>query len=238
MRVVLTKKRWVVLWILTLLSFIFRIVTANKDVTYPDSALYLSFTKAILKGQFYFDFKEGAKTILPPLYSLLNAVFYFLFENTEASAVFVSALSGALLIIPVFYLAKNVYNENAAWVSSVLVFFSPILIHWSGAMLTESLFITLFISGIVLGGYAIDTKKKVFFLLTGVLIGLSYLTRIIGIVTFPVLILWIMFSLIRSFRTGSLVQGSSDKSINYKPELDFRAIFTVFLLVFIGFKSS
>ncbi|MBI5192086.1 MAG: glycosyltransferase family 39 protein [Nitrospirae bacterium] len=187
-----TKLKWIILGIITFLSFIVRISTASVFVTYPDSALYLSFAKSILNGRLFFDFAGGNNTILPPLYSLVIAFFSLFTGNIEKAGVLVSILSGAILIIPVFYIAKTVYNEKAAWVSTAFVFFSPILINWSTSMLTESLFITLFISGIAGCLYGIENKKLLFILVSGGLIGLSYMTRVVGIVVIPVLGIWML----------------------------------------------
>lgn len=188
---------------LTFFSFLLRFSLTSKEVVYPDSCLYLSFAKSILKGKFSFDFKEGIKTIYPPLYSIADAVLSFFSGDLESSAVFVSVLAGTLLIIPVFYLARTLYQEKAAWFSAILVSLSPILLHWSGAMLTESLFITLFISGIALGLYAIEHKKGVLFFLSGAFIGLSYLARIIGLAAIPVIVLWTIFFFIGVDKSGS-----------------------------------
>src|SRR3990172_5556546 len=191
--------RKIILSILVFLSFLFRFLLAGRDVVYPDSCLYLSYAKSILTGKFSFNFSGGVETVLPPLYSLSDAVFTFLTGNFETAGVLVSAIAGALLIVPVFYLAKDIYNETAAWISSVLVFLSPVFIHWSGAMLTESLFITLFISGIALGWHALERRSKLFILLSGIFVGLAYMTRVIGLVALPVISLWVLVFFLKSY---------------------------------------
>lgn len=183
---------------LVILSFLFRFLIASSEVVYPDSCLYLSFVKAILKGKFSFDFLEGREVILPPLFPVFSAVFAFLGVSVELSGILVSAIAGALLIVPVFYIGKTVYNEEAAWVSAILVFISPVLIHWSGAILTESLFITLFISAIAIGLFAIEGHRKVFLWVCGAVIGLSYMTRVVGLILIPIISLWIIIYAIKT----------------------------------------
>lgn len=203
MKNLVINKNMVILGVLIFLSFILRLSTTTTEVVYPDSCMYLSFARSILKGKFSFDFQAGMEQILPPLYSIFNAVFTFVVSDLGLSGVLVSAIAGALLIIPVFYLAKALYNEKAAWVSSVLVFFSPILIHWSGAILTESLFITLFVSGIAACWYAIENKKGIFFLISSALIGLSYMTRVLGLVAIPVIGFWIIVYALMPDKSGN-----------------------------------
>ena len=216
--------RKIILSILVFFSFIVRFILASTDVVYPDSCLYLSYAKSILTGKFSFNFRGDVETVLPPLYSLSDAVFAFLTGNFETAGVLVSAIAGALLIVPVFYLAKAIYNETAAWISSVLVFLSPVLIHWSGAMLTESLFITLFISGIALGWHALESRSKLFILLSGIFVGLSYMTRVIGLVALPVISLWVLIFFIKSSERG-----------NFNPKMVFKGILTYLTVFSLGF---
>lgn len=224
MRSFITKQRWIILTGFILLSFIFRLSAATNMVVYPDSTLYLSFAKAMLNGKFSFNFSGGDETILPPLYPILDALFAFFNGKIETSAVLVSALAGALLITPVFYIAKTVYNEKAAWISAVFVFLSPILIHWSGAMVTESLFITLFISGIAVCLYGIERRKWIIFLISGALIGMSYMTRVIGFVAVPILGLWLVFAFL-------VIDRPNDK----KPGINFKEAFVPVLTFAFGF---
>src|SRR3990172_12028980 len=207
--------RKIILSILVFLSFLFRFLLAGRDVVYPDSCLYLSYAKSILTGKFSFNFRGDVETVLPPLYSLSDAVFAFLTGNFETAGILVSAIAGALLIIPVFYLAKAIYNEKAAWVSSVLVFLSPVLIHWSGVILTDSLFITLFISGIALGLCALERRSKLFILLSGIFVWLSYMTRVIGLVALPIILMWVLVVFFKS----------SERS-NFNPKIAFKGILT------------
>jgi len=192
----------------------------------------MSFAKSMLNGKFSFDFHSGDETILPPLYSIFSAVFSFFTDDIELSGVLISAIAGALLIIPVFYLARAIYNETAAWICAVLIFLSPVLIRWSGVILTESLFITLFLSGIALGWYGIERRKNVLFLLCGAFIGLAYMTRIIGLVAVPVIVLSIIFYSVKSGKPGSSNPGGS-YNLNLKKL--YKDMLTPIIIFSIGF---
>ncbi len=229
MRNYLANRKWLLLGGMISLSFLLRFFTSVTKVSYPDSCLYLSHAKSILNGKLSFDFKQGIEMILPPLYPLFTAAISFINGDMELAGVLVSVLAGALLIIPVFYLAKAIYNETAAWIASALVMLSPFLLHWSGVMLTESLFITLFISGITLGWYAIQQKKMFFFFLSGVFIGLSYMTRLIGLVAVPVVVLWTMFYFILPDKSGSYNLRKS-----FKTMISMLALFTLGFFIVTG----
>lgn len=185
------------------LSFLLRFFNAPPAIIYPDSCMYLSFAKSMLRGLFSFDFRNGDEIIMPPFYSVSGAVLSFFTGDIELSALLVSAVAGALLIIPVFYLTRAIYNERAAWICAVFIFLNPSLIRWSGVILTESLFITLFLSAIAFGWYGIEGRRNILLFLSGVFIGLSYMTRIIGLVALPALVLYIVYYTVMSRRVGS-----------------------------------
>src|SRR3990172_7244273 len=117
----LVNRKGVILSAVVILSFLLRFITTHSEVVYPDSCLYLSYAKSILNGKFTFDFSRGIEKMYPPLYSLFNAGLSYFVGDLALSGVLVSCIAGALLIIPVFYLAKVIYNEKAAWIALVLV---------------------------------------------------------------------------------------------------------------------
>lgn len=187
---------------IVVLAFLFRFLIAGTDVVYPDSCLYLSYAKSIASGKFTFNFLEGREVILPMMYPLLTALFSFLVNGVELSGILVSSIAGALLIVPVFYITRTVFNEKAAWVSVVLVFISPVLIHWSGAMLTESIFITAFISAIAIGLYSIGNGRRAYLGLCGAMVGLAYMSRVVGLILIPIIGLWIIYHVMSTGKLG------------------------------------
>ncbi|MCC6544973.1 MAG: glycosyltransferase family 39 protein [Nitrospirae bacterium] len=223
----ITTNKGVMLGALIFLSLVLRLMTALPVVFYPDSCLYLSFARSILRGKFSFNFNEGIETVLPPLYPGLSALVSIFAGNMELSAIIVSAVAGAFLVVPVFYLAKAVYNEKAAWISSVFIFLSPLLIYWSGAALTEALFTTLFVSGITVCIYAIRSERQTLFFVSGALIGLSYMARVIGLVAIPVVLFWIIYSSVSSVRLA----GSYPAQIVRKAAASSALFFLGFILI-------
>ncbi len=189
--------RLIILAGVVMLAFLFRFLIASTDVMYPDSCLYLSYAKSIVNGKFTVNFLEGREVILPPIFPLFTAIFSFFIKDVELSAILVSSIAGALLIIPVFYISKTVFNEKAAWISVALVFISPALINWSTSMLTESVFITAFISTIAIGLYSIGKGRREYLGLCGAIAGVAYMSRVVGLILVPILGFWIIFNEIR-----------------------------------------
>ncbi len=197
-------KEIIILEILIILSALFRLLFSSTEVIYPDACTYLSISKSILNGKLSTDFRGGVELILPPLYPLMTSLFYLLFRSIELSALMVSIFTGSLLIVPAYFLTGLIYGKKAArnksrnkrLISAAFIFFSPVMINWSVAMYTEALFILLFISAITIGLYALEREKGIWFFVTGSLVGLSYLTRIPGIIVLGILCGWIIIYLI------------------------------------------
>lgn len=136
-----------------------------------------------------------------PLYSIIIAFFHLFFKDIEFCGKLVSVISGALLVIVIYLLAKKLYNKKIALMSAILVVFYPIYVSCSTEVLTESLYTFLRTAAILTGLIALKTGKKVYFITTGVMIGLSYLTRAIGLLDFiTMLILTLLFTIIKPGR--------------------------------------
>lgn len=182
--------------IVILLGIVLRFRLASHIIVYPDSTLYLSLAKNILNGQFFIKFVNGMPQVLHPLYSIMVAIFWFIFRDINFSAVTVSVISGSMIFLPSYLLARSLFGYQVAWLSIIILFFEPLTIHWSTSMLTESLFIFLFTFSIYLLWHAIQQEKLYWYFIAGLVIGLSYLSRISGLPSIIIAIGWsIIFGL-------------------------------------------
>ena len=128
------------------------------------------------------------------LYAVLITGIGFIFNDRETAATIISVMSGGLLLIPVFYIGKTLYGEITAWISVALVLFNPYMIQFSGWILTESLFTFLFITSISLTVVMLNKGwPSYLWILSGLLSGLVYLSREVGILVFPMVIFWVVF---------------------------------------------
>ncbi len=188
-----SKKTIIILELLIVFTFALRILFSSTEVIYPDACTYLSISKSILSGKLSTDFRGGVEIVFPPLYPLITGAIYIVSKGFELAALIASLIAGALLIIPVFFLARSIYGEKAAWLSSVFISLSPVMINWSVAMYTEALFILLFVSAITVCLYAVEKDNYVLIFLSGVIIGLAYMTRIPGVILLIILGGWVLF---------------------------------------------
>ena len=181
---------WVLLIVLFGLALTLRLSFAHRGVPFPDSSTYLSISRAIMHGQLSTTFRGGVPTHLPPLYPLATTLFYPVIGDMEGAGVFVSLLAGALLVLPIFFLARSLYGSKAAWIASGLVAINPLMVHWSLHILTEALFILVYVSAAAVGWKALKEQRRGLFFFAGGLCALAYLTRLIGITLLPVLLFW------------------------------------------------
>jgi 4-amino-4-deoxy-L-arabinose transferase-like glycosyltransferase len=89
----------------------------------------------------------------------------------------VSAVMGSILIIPAFFLIREIFGEEVAKLSCILMIFHPRLVISSQQALTEITYTFLVATGIFAGLIAFKKMKTWLFLLAGLIFGLSYLTR-------------------------------------------------------------
>jgi 4-amino-4-deoxy-L-arabinose transferase-like glycosyltransferase len=106
-----------------------------------DAVHYINIAKAI---------KEGilpSETILySPGYPIFIMFINFLIKNYILSSKLVSLLSGILLLIPLYLLAKDVSDRKVAIIAVILASFNPMLVDYSLSSLTESVYTFLFVA--------------------------------------------------------------------------------------------
>lgn len=125
------------------------------------------------------------------LYAFLIAGMSMLINDREIAATLVSVISGGLLIIPVFYLGKALFNTTTAWLGAILIILSPYLIEFSGWILTESLFTFIFIACFSLTAVLLVQGGGWYkWIFLGILTELAYIAREVGIIVFPIVFIW------------------------------------------------
>ena len=174
----LDKKEIINIIGLTILAFVIRIffLQFQQFITH-DGAEYAVLGKNLIAGNGYMSIQGQINLFFSPLYPLLIGIFSLVFENLELSARLVSILFGSLLIIPLYFFSRKIYNQKVAIISSLLVALYWVLIRYSTATMTESTYTFLLMCSALLVYTALINQTKVLFILSGIFLGLSYLTR-------------------------------------------------------------
>lgn len=158
--------------------------------TTPDALEYLSVTKNLAEGKGFtstvkihtFDHLPITRSALgtkPPLFSL----FLFPFYKISTNAYFLQLAiltTGAIAVVMFFHLASILMNRRFAFLAATLFALNPDFLINNRLLLVEPLFLCLVFSSLIL----LFQKKSLF--LIALLASLAYLTRVEGLLLFPV----------------------------------------------------
>jgi len=140
------------------------------EVIYNDSTIYVRAAKGILEGKW-------AETIVPPFYPMLIAAAQFVTDDFELAGILISVIFGTLLIIPVFYLGRELYDARVGMIAALMATVQPYLFKYSGSVLTESIYYFLVAAMVLTALRCFNTGKFLYAALFGALTSLSYLVR-------------------------------------------------------------
>ncbi|OGP92880.1 MAG: hypothetical protein A2156_09975 [Deltaproteobacteria bacterium RBG_16_48_10] len=171
---------------LFLFAFLIRLpFLLYPEVIHNDGAEYVRQAKLILSGDW-----TGGKA--PPLYPSLIAFARVILPDAEMAGILISVIFGALLILPIYYLGKEIFGKRVGILSSLIAAVHPFLTSSSGSVLTESTYYFLVAATVLLGWYAFQRGRIYEIVLFSLLCSLAYLTRPEGIGFLIVFSLWAM----------------------------------------------
>ncbi|MGO4173559.1 ArnT family glycosyltransferase [Bosea sp. TAF32] len=119
----------------------------------------------------------GDQLFFPPLFSLLIAGISMLGFTAEAAGRLVNILSGALLVLPVFGIAKRMFGRTIGLGAAAIVALHPFLVTFSTTVYCEPLFLALILAAVLTGMRAADRSDLRPAAAAGLLYGLAYLVR-------------------------------------------------------------
>lgn len=132
----------------------------------------------------------------PPLYTYLTIIPVSIFGNTPFSARFISAFSGAILVLITYLFVSNLFDDKkkhvVALISALVVAIAPWSIQFSRLAVEANLSVTIFSLGILL--LYLSTKKTSLFAIACGVMGIAShayyserITTILFIITFVLL---------------------------------------------------
>jgi 4-amino-4-deoxy-L-arabinose transferase-like glycosyltransferase len=172
-------------WVLFLVCIGIRMyLFFNTFVISKDSFLYIAMADAFFESRFL----EALKYVTPPVYPLLLAGMKLIIRDSEIAGKLVSFLAGTFTFFPLYYLGKRIFDQRVALIG--LLFFSvhPYLVRYSAEVLSESTFIFLGVTGLWMLWKGWEEKKYFYSCFSGILLGLSCLTRAQGFIWIGVIL--------------------------------------------------
>lgn len=184
-----SKPTYTLTAILTL-GFVLRLMSFIRSVTISDDGVgYMRVAEGFATGEYSATFHA----VYPPLYPFFISLFSNLTGDFETAGRLVSLIFGTVAIAVAYSLAKLIYNETIGLLTALLVAIHPYMIRYSGEVLTEGLYYTIFTLTVLVGYKALVTKNTVYMVLVGLLSSMAYLTRPEGIALLPLTFIWLFF---------------------------------------------
>ena len=128
-----------------------------------------------------------------PLYSLLVAFVSRWVSDFELAGKLVSSIFGILLIIPVYFLGKRIFNEKIVFLSSLLLVIHPYIRRFSADVLKESTYLFFLATALWFAWKTIESEKRYPYLFIPLFSALAYLVRADGFEVLLVVFFYVIF---------------------------------------------
>ena len=151
---------------------------------------YIPLAKSFVSGSF----REGLEASgQQPLYSFLIALAYRWVPDFEMAGRLVASLFGVLLIFPVYFLGKRIFDQRTAFFSTLLLSLHPYVRRFSADVLKESCYLFFLATALWFSWRTIEKQKKYPYLLIPFLAVLAYLARPDGVEILLVVFFYTLF---------------------------------------------
>jgi 4-amino-4-deoxy-L-arabinose transferase-like glycosyltransferase len=180
-------KMWKLLTLILAIAFGLRcFLLLYPEVIHSDGVEYIHHAKEILAG----NWMGGTSG---PVYPALISFAHLFVKNYEIAGIWVSVILGSLLVLPVFYLGKAIFNKKVGILSALLAAVHPFLYIYSGAVLTESTYYFLLTTSVLFGWQAFKGGKLWSIFLFSFFSTLAFLTKPESIGLIFILCVWMFF---------------------------------------------
>ncbi len=160
--------------LLLLLALAARLALAAQDfVVAPDGATYLDLARRFAAG----DWRNGFHPQWSPFYPFVAGLVARFTGDVELAGKLVSVFAGVGLVALLYRFYRQCYDAETAFVGAVGAAFFVHLLNYSAQAMTESLYLLLLVASLHAGWRALRENSLKYCCLTGILLGLSYLTR-------------------------------------------------------------
>lgn len=179
--------------VILIAGFLLRLFPVRSGYHYWDETVYLQHGE-ILAGESpdvynEFDFR-------PPLFSLILAG-TFLVSSSLLSAHLAVAAFSSLAIVLVYIIGKELYSKQTAILAAAIYAASPLGIILAHDILVDPILPVFWLLTALSLIKALDTDRKAYFVLTGIMASLAVLMKFTSLVILPAIALVVLFSYIR-----------------------------------------
>ncbi len=169
-----------------ILKIIIAIYAGNIN---SDGVIYISAAQEFASGHF----KEGLAMYPMPLYSLLIAIVHIVIPDWVAAAQCISVTASVLVLIPLYFLIKRLFDHKAAFWGCLTFVLTPYANEYAVSVIRGPAFLLCFACATYYCIRAVESDNWVFFLIAAIFAWGSFFFRIEGIVLIPIFILFLIY---------------------------------------------
>jgi 4-amino-4-deoxy-L-arabinose transferase-like glycosyltransferase len=169
------------------------LVSLDMGIALDDMFQYDALAESIRLGQGYTWYGGIPTAFRAPLYPLFLAIIYGFFGHQFLAVRVIQAMMGASLPLIVYVLGRRMFDDRAARIASWVIVFYPMFLFYPLGLVTENLFFVLVPLTILYLIKALDTSRLLYYLLGGLLLGLSVLTRSVMSGFVLVILAWLWY---------------------------------------------
>jgi len=176
-------------------------VNLNSHIVFGDEGFHARISQVIAQKVEYPKWTPIGETDLeksgyarPPLLNLLGASLFYIFGFNDVLLKILNPFIGTILTgVAAFVLVKRIYDSKVALIASVICVTIPSLVTYSVLYYTEVLSMFYFFTSVLTLVVAIKTEGKKYWILSGLLGGLSFLTKAPAFALFPFVIVVFLY---------------------------------------------
>lgn len=133
----------------------------------------------------------------PILYPFVLSVFPS--DSIQTTYIIAKALNifiSSFIIFPVFYLSRFFHNDHVSLIIGICSLFIPVGFVYSFLVMSENLFFPLFLTSVYLVFKSEIDNKRWLYVISGIVMALTILTRIIGLILIVSYLLYLLYKYI------------------------------------------
>jgi 4-amino-4-deoxy-L-arabinose transferase-like glycosyltransferase len=173
--------QWKVAGVVFLVALVVRLIpvllSLDLGIALDDMFQYDALAESIRLGQGFTWYGGIPTAARAPFYPLFLAAVYSVFGHSFAAVRVVQAVVAALLPVVVYSLGRRLFEHRVGIAAALVVALYPMFLLYPLGLATENLFFLLVPATVLCLMKAAETLHRGLFLLTGILLGLTILTR-------------------------------------------------------------
>lgn len=168
----------IIISLLFLLALVIRVVVAVKrPMIQLDETAYVRMAENLVSGHGLLDIPGTSTTHFSPLLPLLIVGVQTIVSNFVYSAYIVVTIFGSLLLIPTYLLGRDLVGVRVGMMAAALMATVSLFIDYSSRIYSESVYIFFLLLALVYGLRMIREPRQLWGVVTGVSLGLAYLSN-------------------------------------------------------------